>query len=69
MQVVRLVKTSDLQQVTELIKKTGIGMTTMPKNRKEVQERIDGLLHLQIKKVRILIKILIYLYWRMIKRL
>ena len=40
MQVVRLVKTSDLQQVTELIKKTGIGMTTMPKNRKEVQERI-----------------------------
>ena len=41
MQVVRLVKTSDLQQVTELIKKTGIGMTTMPKNRKEVQERIE----------------------------
>ena len=40
MQVVRLVKTSDLQQVSELIKKTGIGMTTMPKNRKEVQERI-----------------------------
>ena len=40
MQVVRLVKTSDLQQVTELIKKTGIGMTTMPKTRKEVQERI-----------------------------
>ena len=40
MQVVRLVKNSDLQQVSELIKKTGIGMTTMPKNRKEVQERI-----------------------------
>lgn len=31
MQVVRLVKTSDIQQVSDLIKKTGIGMTTMPK--------------------------------------
>ena len=41
MQVVRLVKTSDLQQVTKLIKKTGMGMTTMPKNKKEVQERIE----------------------------
>ena len=40
MQVVRLVKASDLEQVTSLIKKSGIGMTTMPKNRKEVQERI-----------------------------
>ena len=40
MQVVRLVKTSDIQQVSDLIKKTGIGMTTMPKNKKEVQERI-----------------------------
>ena len=41
MQVVRLVKSSDLYQVTKLIKKTGIGMTTMPKNKKEVQERIE----------------------------
>ena len=41
MQVVRLVKISDLQQVTNLIKKTDIGMTTMPKNKKEVKERID----------------------------
>ena len=43
MQVVRLVKTSDLQQVTELIKKTGIGMTTMPKLEKKFKKELHGL--------------------------
>jgi len=40
MQLVRLVKASDTSELTKLIKKAGIGMTTMPKNRKEVEERI-----------------------------
>ena len=41
MQLVRLVKASDVSEVTKLIKKAGIGMTTMPKNKKEVEERIN----------------------------
>lgn len=41
MQVVRLVKTSDIKQLTQLIDKAGHGMTTMPKNKKELQERIN----------------------------
>ena len=41
MQVVRLVKTSDIKQLTQLIDKAGTGMTTMPKNKKELQERIN----------------------------
>ncbi len=41
MQVVRLVKTSDIKQLTQLIDKAGPGMTTMPKNKKELQERIN----------------------------
>lgn len=41
MQVVRLVKTSDVKGLTQLIEKSDIGMTTMPKNKKEVQERIN----------------------------
>ena len=42
MQLVRLVKASDVSEVTKLIKKAGIGMTTMPKNRKEVEEKPCG---------------------------
>ena len=41
MQVVRLVKTTDIKQLTQLIDKAGHGMTTMPKNKKELQERIN----------------------------
>ena len=41
MQVERLVKTSDVKGLTKLIEKSDIGMTTMPKNKKEVQERIN----------------------------
>ena len=42
MQLVRLVKASDTSELTKLIKKAGIGMTTMPKNRKEVEEGAIG---------------------------
>ena len=52
MQLVRLVKASDVSEVTKLIKKAGIGMTTMPKNRKEVEERINWSISSSNKKTK-----------------
>ena len=40
MRLVRLVKSSDLQSVEDLIKNSGAGMTTMPKTSQEINKRL-----------------------------
>ena len=52
MKVVRLVKKSDFKSIEHLLRHAGKGMTTMPKSRSQIKERISWSVSSQSKKSR-----------------
>jgi arginine N-succinyltransferase len=52
MKVVRLVKKSDFKNIEHLLRHAGKGMTTMPKSRSQIKERISWSVSSQSKKSR-----------------
>ena len=71
MQLVRLAKATDLQDIYDLINSgagPAPGMTTMPKTHDEIEERIDWSLKSIQKQIKLLISIVIFLYWKKIKK-